>query len=75
VDANSPDPTRRELLTIDCETCVCRRTAACDDCVVSFILSRQPDDAVVVDADERRALRSLHAVGLLPGLRHQPRTG
>lgn len=75
MDDNFPDADEREPLTIDCETCVCRRTRACDDCVVTFILSRQPDDAVVVDADERRALRSLHSVGLLPGLRHQPRTG
>jgi hypothetical protein len=43
--------------------------------VVTFILSRAPDEAVVVDADEHRTLRRLHAVGLLPALRHVPRTG
>lgn len=70
MDDNSPD-----TLTIDCQSCEQRDTATCDDCVVSFILSREPDDAVVVDADEQRTLRSLHAVGLLPALRHVPRTG
>ncbi len=70
VDATSPDP-----ITIDCHDCTQRDTPTCDDCVVTFILSRRPDDAVVVDADEHRTLRSLHAVGLLPALRHVPRTG
>jgi hypothetical protein len=70
VDAFTPDP-----ITIDCRDCACRNTATCDDCVVTFILDREPDDALVVDAEEHRTLRSLHAVGLLPGLRHVPRTG
>jgi hypothetical protein len=50
-----------------------RATSACDDCVVSFILDREPGDAVVVDADEERALRVLGEGGLVPRLRHRPR--
>ena len=50
-----------------------RGTSACDDCVVSFILEREPGDAVVVDADEERALRALSEEGLVPRLRHRPR--
>ena len=46
-------------------------TSACDDCIVSFIVNREPGDAVVVDADEERALRSLSDGGLVPRLRHE----
>ena len=60
----------RTRLTIDCGDCVMAGTSACDDCIVSFIVNREPGDAVVVDADEERALRSLSAGGLVPRLRH-----
>jgi hypothetical protein len=56
-------------LTIDCDCCTLRNTAACDDCVVSFLLEREPDDAVVIDADEARAMRMLERAGLVPTLR------
>jgi len=45
-------------------------TPTCEDCVVSFILDRAPDDAVVIDAQEARAVRMLGDVGLVPRLRH-----
>ena len=48
-------------LTIDCDHCALQATDACDDCVVSFLLGREPDDAVVIDADEARAMRMLGA--------------
>ena len=44
-------------------------TSACDDCVVTFLLEREPDDAVVIDADEARAMRMLERAGLVPSLR------
>jgi hypothetical protein len=56
-------------LTIDCDCCTLRGTAACDDCVVSFLLEREPEDAVVIDADEARAMRMLERAGLVPSLR------
>lgn len=62
-------------LTIDCATCTMQATDACDDCVVTFICSREPDEAVVIDVEEVRALRLLHDAGLVPGLRHRRRTG
>jgi hypothetical protein len=62
-------------LRIDCDECVMRDTAACDDCVVSFIVKREPGDAVVVDVEEQRALRALGERGLVPGLRHRARAG
>lgn len=61
--------------TIDCDQCLRQDTPDCADCVVTFICSREPDEAVVFDAAEERALRQLHAVGLLPELRHVPRSG
>ena len=62
-------------LTIDCDCCALRDTAACDDCVVSFLLEREPDDAVVIDAEEARAMRMLERAGLVPTLRFSTRAG
>ena len=62
-------------LVIDCDQCVMQHTEACADCVVTYICSREPGDAVVVDVQEVRALRLLSDSGLVPELRHQRRTG
>jgi hypothetical protein len=62
-------------LTIDCDCCSLRDTGACDDCVVSFLLEREPDDAVVIDADEARAMRMLERAGLVPTLRFSTQAG
>ena len=63
-------PVMSDSITISCHDCSMLDTAACQDCVVSFILDREPDDAVVIDADEARAVRMLGDVGLVPHLRH-----
>jgi hypothetical protein len=62
-------------VTIDCDCCALRNTNACDDCVVSFLLDREPEDAVVIDADEARAMRMLERAGLVPTLRFSSRAG
>lgn len=62
-------------LTIDCDSCMLNHTDACDDCVVSFLLGREPDDAVVIDADEARAMRMLERAGLVPTLRYRNKVG
>ena len=62
-----------KTIAISCEDCSLHDSAACDDCLVTFVLSREPDDAVVVDADEARALRSLSRAGLVPALRFTSR--
>jgi hypothetical protein len=62
------------VITISCSDCSMQGTHACQDCVVTFICGREPDDAVVIDADEERAVRLLARAGLVPGLRHQRRT-
>jgi hypothetical protein len=61
------------IRTIDCDDCTMAGTSACDDCVVSFILRREPGEAIVIDAEAERALRVLQGGGLVPELRHHPR--
>jgi hypothetical protein len=70
-----PMPARRPAgdpppLTIDCADCRHRDTPVCDECVVTFLVGREPDDAVVIDAAEARAVRLLEQAGLVPGVRH-----
>ncbi len=60
---------------IDCDECTQQHTATCEDCLVTFLVGREADDAVVIDVLEERKLRQLQDVGLVPRLRHQPRTG
>jgi hypothetical protein len=62
-------------LTISCSDCQMQGGDVCHDCVVSFIIGREADDAVVIDAAEARAVRLLSSAGLVPALRHVPRTG
>ncbi len=73
VSLSAPRPP--EAFTIDCAECSHRETSVCDDCVVSFIVGRAPDDAVVVDAAEARAVRLLEQAGLVPKVRHCPQAG
>jgi len=70
-------------MLIDCDTCTARGTG-CTDCVVTVLLGAPPgwqgSDPVVVpppgvvvefDDVERRAVRALADVGLVPPLRHR----
>ena len=57
-------------MLIDCATCIGPSFGACDDCVVTFLCDREPDDAVVIDVDEARALRALADAEMVPRLRH-----
>ena len=43
-------------MEINCDDCVMQRTSACDDCVVSFIVGREPGEAIVIDVEEERAV-------------------
>jgi hypothetical protein len=47
-------------------------TDACDDCVVSFVVNREPGTALVIDVEEARAVRLFAGAGLVPGIRHTP---
>jgi hypothetical protein len=61
------------VITISCDDCTMHGTSACDDCVVTFLCGRDPDEAVVIDAAEARAVRMLANAGLVPDLRHTQR--
>lgn len=60
-------------ITVSCDDCRLQDTDACADCLVSFVLGRDPDDAVVIDAVEARAVRMLAGAGLVPSLRFASR--
>ena len=60
-------------IAISCDDCILQGTDACDDCLVSFVLGRDPDDAVVIDAEEARTVRMLAKAGLVPSLRFSGR--
>jgi hypothetical protein len=62
-------------MVIDCETCAMHDTDTCADCVVSFVISADPSEALVVDLGEMRALRLLGEAGLVPRLRHRATMG
>ena len=64
-----------DVSVISCDDCVMQHSDACDDCVVTFICNREPDEAVVIDAAEARAVRMLGDAGLVPRLRQVRRTG
>ena len=60
-------------MLIDCGECVMQHTEACASCVVTFIVNREPGDALVIDAEEARAVRMLSGAGLVPTLQHRDR--
>jgi len=64
-----PNPSEPALL-IDCNACSLLATDACSDCMVTYLCSRQPGEAVVVDLAEHRAISLLAGAGLVPPLRH-----
>lgn len=61
------------VLHIDCADCALEGTAACVDCVVTFVVDRDPGTALVVSVGEARALRALERGGLAPALLHRRR--
>jgi hypothetical protein len=63
------------MLRIDCAECVMRHTSVCDDCVVTFVVGREPGEALVIDVEEERAVRVLAGAGLVPRLRHRAANG
>jgi hypothetical protein len=58
-------------MLISCETCVMQNSEHCKDCVVQAVVAPAPKKgwAIVVDADEERALRELASAGLIPEIR------
>jgi len=58
---------------IECDDCVMQHTDACNDCLVTFVIGREPGAATVFDLEEQRAVRLLAGAGLVPQLRHLSR--
>jgi hypothetical protein len=57
-------------LRIECEDCAMQHSAHCADCIVSVLVDPSPrKTAVVIDADEERALRELANAGLVPAIK------
>ena len=69
------EPNGERVLRIDCDDCVMAATSACEDCIVTFLCTRDEDGAVVVDVAEARVLRRLQDAGMAPGLRHRGEDG
>jgi hypothetical protein len=63
------------VIRIDCDDCAHRETEVCDDCLVTFLCSREEDGAVVIPIEEVRAVRLLQGAGLAPQVRHRRRAG
>jgi hypothetical protein len=59
-------------MRIDCGECAMQHTTACDDCIVTAVLDRGEDDAVVLDLEQARAVRALQRAGLAPRNRFLP---
>ena len=64
-------PASDESLTIDCDECVAQHTETCADCVVSFIVGREPGMPVEFESGEASAVQLLADAGLVPGSRFQ----
>lgn len=59
-------------MRIDCGDCAMQHTTACDDCIVTALLDRDDDRAVVLDLEQARAVRALQRAGLAPRSRYLP---
>ncbi len=60
-----------EELTIDCEVCVAQHTAACHDCVVSYVVGREIGQPVEFAESDARAIALLAEAGLVPTSKFQ----
>lgn len=62
-------------VTISCDECSMRCTSACDDCVVTFLLSddteRSGHEVMVLDLDQARVVKLLGKAGLVPDLKYR----
>ena len=60
-----------EALVIDCDECVMRHTASCNDCIMTALCERSDDGPVAFDDIESHAVHLLSSAGLVPRLRLQ----
>jgi hypothetical protein len=63
-------------ITISCDECRMQCSAACDDCVVTYLLRdgheiEVEQEPVVLDLDQIRVVRLLGKAGLVPDLKFE----
>jgi hypothetical protein len=62
-------------LTIACDSCALRRSTACTDCVVTFVLQADAelsgDVPLELDDDQERVVQLFVNAGMVPRLRHR----
>lgn len=63
------------VIEVDCGRCELAGSEACDDCLVSFVIGQPGCQGIAADAEESTVVRLLSGAGLVPALRHLPRTG
>ncbi len=68
-----PDPPfqSEQAVTIDCDVCVAQHTAACHDCVVSYVVGREIGQPVEFAESDARAIALLAEAGLVPTSKFQ----
>ena len=78
--SGGPGTEATEWSTISCDDCTMEGTAACTDCVVTFLctgdaIPRSASSAALLEFDgqESDTLRLFQAAGLAPALRHVSR--
>lgn len=62
-------------LMIDCDECAMQGTDQCNECVVTFLCDRDPDEVVMIEADEARVVGILSRAGLVPNMQHRRAAG
>lgn len=62
-------------MVISCFNCVMQHSAVCDGCIVTHVLDRAADDAVVFDLATERVMRLLAKAGMIPSSRFRSASG
>ena len=58
-------------LSISCEDCSMQCSAACEYCVVTFLVGQSDEESLVLDFYQARVVRLLGKAGLVPDLKYR----
>jgi hypothetical protein len=67
----TPSTETTPAVTIDCEACAVQYSDACDDCIVSYLVSHDQGSPVILNHDEKHAVDLLADAGLVPPSRFE----
>lgn len=62
-------------MIIDCKDCEFQGTEHCEDCFVMAVLSRKPDQPLVIEPEEEEAIATLQEAGLAPVIKFKRKAG